>query len=82
MKKIAIIGSGISGLTCAYLLNPKYDIEVFEAGDYIGGHTATKEVLYAGKTWRIDTGFIVEIAEKAVSLPLSGSKNTEPAKIL
>ncbi|MGB5445324.1 MAG: FAD-dependent oxidoreductase [Psychromonas sp.] len=59
MKKIAIIGSGISGLTCAHLLNSQYDIEVFEAGDYIGGHTATKEVSYAGKTWRIDTGFIV-----------------------
>lgn len=59
MKKIAIIGTGISGLTCAYLLNGKYDIDVFEAGDYIGGHTATKEIFYAGKTWRLDTGFIV-----------------------
>ena len=59
MKKIAIIGSGISGLTCAHLLNSQYDIDVFEAGDYIGGHTATKEIFYAGKTWRLDTGFIV-----------------------
>ncbi len=59
MKKIAIIGSGISGLTCAHLLNSQYDIQLFEAGDYIGGHTATKDISYAGKNWRIDTGFIV-----------------------
>jgi len=58
-KKIAIVGSGISGLTCAYLLNKQHDISVFEAGDYIGGHTATKEVNFAGKVWQIDTGFIV-----------------------
>ncbi|WP_354625450.1 FAD-dependent oxidoreductase [Psychromonas sp. MME2] len=59
MKKIAIIGSGISGLTCAYLLNQKEDVHVFEAGDYIGGHTATKSVQVDGKAWQIDTGFIV-----------------------
>lgn len=59
MKKIAIVGSGISGLTCAYLLNEKHDISVFEAGDYIGGHTATKTVEAAGQSWQIDTGFIV-----------------------
>lgn len=59
MKKIAIIGTGISGLTCAYLLNKKYAISVFEAGDYIGGHTATKTVKSDGKSWDIDTGFIV-----------------------
>ena len=43
-KRIAIIGSGISGLTCGYLLNKDHDITVFEANDYIGGHTATKDV--------------------------------------
>lgn len=59
MKKIAIIGSGISGLTCAHLLHEKYDISVFEAGNYIGGHTATQDILYQGKKWRLDTGFIV-----------------------
>ncbi|PKG38478.1 NAD(P)/FAD-dependent oxidoreductase [Psychromonas sp. Urea-02u-13] len=58
-KKIAIIGTGISGLTCAYLLNKEHDISVFEAGDYIGGHTATKEVDFQGQQWQIDTGFIV-----------------------
>jgi len=39
--KIAIIGSGISGLTCAYLLNRQHDVHVFEASDWIGGHTHT-----------------------------------------
>jgi predicted NAD/FAD-binding protein len=59
MKKIAIVGSGISGLTCAHLLHEQYDIAVFEAGNYIGGHTATQDILYQGKKWRLDTGFIV-----------------------
>jgi predicted NAD/FAD-binding protein len=58
-KKIAIIGSGISGLTCAYLLNKKHEITLFEANDYIGGHTATKDVTVNGKQYAIDTGFIV-----------------------
>jgi len=58
-KKIAIVGTGISGLTSAYLLNKVHDITVFESGDYIGGHTATKSVEVEDKTWQIDTGFIV-----------------------
>mgnify|MGYP000300723688 CR=1 FL=1 len=57
--KIAIIGTGISGLTCAYLLQNKADIQVFEANDYIGGHTATKAIELDGKVHHIDTGFIV-----------------------
>ena len=59
VKNIAIIGSGISGLTCAHLLHTKHNISVFEANDYIGGHTATKDVKVDGKTYAIDTGFIV-----------------------
>ncbi|WP_100643341.1 NAD(P)/FAD-dependent oxidoreductase [Alteromonas facilis] len=58
-KKIAIIGSGISGLTCGYLLHKDHDITLFEANDYIGGHTATKQVEVDGKHYDIDTGFIV-----------------------
>lgn len=58
-KKIAIIGTGISGLTCGYLLHKHHDITVFEANDYIGGHTATVDVEVAGKSYAIDTGFIV-----------------------
>ncbi|MHC8400814.1 NAD(P)/FAD-dependent oxidoreductase [Pseudomonas sp. MDT1-17] len=57
--KIAIIGSGISGLTCAYLLNRKHDVTVFEASDWIGGHTHTVDVEVKGERYAIDTGFIV-----------------------
>ncbi|MFT5084660.1 MAG: putative NAD/FAD-binding protein [Lentisphaeria bacterium] len=57
--RIAIIGSGISGLTSAYLLKPHHDITVFEAEDRIGGHTATKDVTVNGESYAIDTGFIV-----------------------
>jgi predicted NAD/FAD-binding protein len=57
--KIAIIGSGIAGLTSAYLLNRSHDIRVFEAGDWIGGHTHTVEVQVDGQRYAVDTGFIV-----------------------
>ena len=57
--KIAIIGSGISGLTTAYLLHKDHDITVFEANDYIGGHTHTHEISQNDKMWRVDSGFIV-----------------------
>ncbi|USD30672.1 FAD-dependent oxidoreductase [Pseudoalteromonas sp. SCSIO 43201] len=59
MAKIAIIGSGISGMTAAYLLNRKHDIKVFEKNNYIGGHTATIDVENNGEKIAIDTGFIV-----------------------
>ena len=58
-NKIAIIGTGISGLTCAHLLHKKNDISIYEANDYIGGHTATKEIVDNGQHHKIDTGFIV-----------------------
>ena len=57
--KIAIVGSGISGLTSAYLLNRSHDITVFEAADWIGGHTHTVDVRLGGRDYNIDTGFIV-----------------------
>jgi predicted NAD/FAD-binding protein len=57
--KIAIIGSGIAGLTSAYLLNRQHDISVFEAGDWIGGHTHTVDVQVDGQHYAVDTGFIV-----------------------
>lgn len=59
MKKIAIIGSGISGLTCAYHLCHNNDITLFEANDYIGGHTRTVNVQTKDREIGIDTGFIV-----------------------
>ena len=57
--KVAIIGSGISGLTCAYLLNRQHDVTVFESSDWIGGHTHTVDVEVKGERFAIDTGFIV-----------------------
>ncbi|WP_203008199.1 NAD(P)/FAD-dependent oxidoreductase [Pseudomonas paraversuta] len=57
--KIAIIGSGISGLTCGYLLHKEHDIRVFEASDWVGGHTHTVDVGIGGRHYKIDTGFIV-----------------------
>ena len=57
--KIAIVGSGISGLVSAYLLCQDHEITVFEANDYMGGHTHTVDVQWSGKTYAVDTGFIV-----------------------
>ena len=57
--KVAIIGSGIAGLTAAHYLNKSHDVTVFESADRIGGHTATIDVDHAGHQYAIDTGFIV-----------------------
>jgi len=57
--RIAVIGSGISGLTAAYLLSPNHEVTVFEANDHIGGHTNTIDIVIAGRTFAVDTGFIV-----------------------
>ncbi|RMO92732.1 hypothetical protein ALQ33_03776 [Pseudomonas syringae pv. philadelphi] len=57
--KIAVIGSGIAGLTSAWLLNRKHEITVFESSDWIGGHTHTVDVQVEGRAYAIDTGFIV-----------------------
>jgi len=57
--KIAIVGSGIAGLTCAYLLARRHEITVFEADARIGGHTHTVPVTVDGREYSVDTGFIV-----------------------
>ncbi len=58
--KIAVVGSGISGLSCAYrLARAGYDITLFEANDYFGGHTHTVDVTLDGITYGVDTGFLV-----------------------
>jgi len=57
--KIAIIGGGISGLTVAHLLHDEHDLTLFEANDYVGGHTHTHELEAEGRRWRVDSGFIV-----------------------
>jgi uncharacterized protein len=57
--RIAVIGSGISGMVAAYHLCRKHDITVFESGAYAGGHTHTVDVESCGRHFAIDTGFIV-----------------------
>lgn len=57
--RIAIIGAGISGLTCAWLLRHDHEITVFEAERRPGGHSNTVEFRFDRRDYRIDTGFIV-----------------------
>ena len=57
--RIAVIGSGIAGMTAAYRLNQTHDITVFEASEHFGGHTYTRDVEMAGRTYAVDMGFIV-----------------------
>ena len=58
-EKVAIIGSGISGLSAAYLLSNKYDVYLYEKNIRLGGHTRTIYVNESSKQIPIDTGFIV-----------------------
>ncbi|MDP5151391.1 NAD(P)/FAD-dependent oxidoreductase [Rheinheimera baltica] len=57
--RIAVVGGGISGMMSWYLLQQKYDVTLLEANNYLGGHTATKDVEVEGKRYAVDTGFIV-----------------------
>lgn len=57
--RIAVVGSGISGLASAWLLAREHEVTLFEAADYLGGHTHTVEVNLEGRTHPVDTGFLV-----------------------
>ena len=57
--KLAIIGSGISGLVVAHRLHRQHDLTIYEAGSHIGGHTRTLTVDHEGRKVPVDTGFIV-----------------------
>ncbi|MBX2860769.1 MAG: FAD-dependent oxidoreductase, partial [Vampirovibrio sp.] len=59
MKRIAIIGTGIAGLGCAYFLKDRAEITLFEKNDYVGGHTNTVEVTEGSRQLPVDTGFMV-----------------------
>ena len=59
MQRLAIIGTGISGLGCAHFLQKHYDLTLFEAGDYVGGHTNTVAVKEGDREVCMDTGFMV-----------------------
>ncbi|WP_165855063.1 NAD(P)/FAD-dependent oxidoreductase [Marinobacter sp. JSM 1782161] len=58
-QRVAVIGGGVSGLTSAWLLADHHDVTLFEAADYAGGHTHTRPVELGGRTWPVNTGFIV-----------------------
>jgi phytoene dehydrogenase-like protein len=57
--KIAVIGSGIAGLASSWVLSRKHDVTLFEANDYLGGHTHTHAIELGGRNYAVDTGFIV-----------------------
>ena len=57
--KVAIVGSGVSGLTCAYLLHKKHDVTIFEGSKKAGGHVNTVQTEGQTGTYNVDTGFIV-----------------------
>ena len=59
MEKIAIIGTGISGLSAAYFLSRHYDVTVYEKQPRLGGHSRTINVAHGDRTIPVDTGFIV-----------------------
>lgn len=60
MKKIAVIGGGISGLGAAYFLDQTHDVTLYEKNDYIGGHSRTIDVTFSDHSHTpVDTGFIV-----------------------
>ena len=59
MEKIAIVGSGISGLGCAYFLHKRHDLTIYEAASHVGGHSNTVTVPEEGRDVPIDTGFMV-----------------------
>ena len=60
IERIAVVGSGVSGLTAAYLLSRVHEVTIYEAQDRLGGHAHTQTVTGAGgQPLRVDTGFIV-----------------------
>ena len=58
-KNVAVIGSGVSGPTAAYILRQQHDVTVFEADDRFGGHAHTHTVTDPDRSHRVDSGFIV-----------------------
>lgn len=59
MQRLAIIGSGIAGLSAAYYLKDQYEITIFEKNNYVGGHTRTLDFSEDAENVSLDTGFMV-----------------------
>jgi predicted NAD/FAD-binding protein len=57
--RIAVVGSGIAGMASAWLLSREHDVTLYEANDYLGGHTHTHDVDVGETRFAVDTGFIV-----------------------
>ena len=57
--KIAVIGSGISGLSSAYFLSKKFKVDLYEKADHFGGHSFTYDIKEGDKIVPVDLGFIV-----------------------
>ena len=57
--KIAVIGSGISGLSAAYYLSKKFKVDLYEKEDHFGGHSYTYDIKDNQKILPVDLGFIV-----------------------
>ncbi|SDD55302.1 Predicted NAD/FAD-binding protein [Cupriavidus sp. YR651] len=58
-SRVAVVGGGIAGMATAWLLARRHRVTLFEAGDYLGGHTNTVDVTLDGHTAPVDTGFLV-----------------------
>ncbi|MFY7865130.1 NAD(P)/FAD-dependent oxidoreductase [Roseateles sp.] len=58
-RRIAVVGSGIAGLSAAWALSAQAHVTLFEAGDYFGGHTHTVDIELEGRSHGVDTGFLV-----------------------
>ena len=59
MSRIAVVGAGISGLACAWLLSQRHEVVLFESGRQAGGHAHTVDVSVGGTTCPVDAGFLV-----------------------
>ncbi len=57
--RLAVVGTGISGLLAARLLHTRHELTVFEAAPRLGGHTHTRDVVKNDRSWAVDSGFIV-----------------------
>ena len=82
--KVAVIGSGISGLSAAWALHrtKAYEVHIYEAEDRLGGHTNTVDFVHEGATVPVDTGFIVLNAAtyRTFSTPASAGAAADPSQ--